>query len=383
MKKALLITAAFLLLSSSLGSLAPQNGYDQFQKALAKERGEGNLEEAIALYQKVIEETKDESLAAQAQLRIGICYEKLGQEKAKLAQEAFQKVVDRYRGQIATVKTAREKLMLLLRAQSAVEKGTGGLSMRSLLAGEKAELAQVSPDSHLVAYFNYGEGTMAVHDLTTGKTRLLNSRLEKDEPAGECWSFRWSRGGDALVCSWWQWSAGRWADMRMVYLNGSAPRILVRGDFEDAYVFDWSPDGSMVVARSENGQLLRWRLDEPQADPHVVSAGESSTAVVVSTDGKLLATGCEDGRVIVRNAATFAVEFQHPLPQPRHARVRFCAAACRRLAPYRYSSMAGEPFLGPVLFAVSCRRNGTPGRAALGAGGGIAGGCGDGHPFGE
>ncbi|GAH84167.1 unnamed protein product, partial [marine sediment metagenome] len=67
-----------------------------FQKALAKERGEGNLEEAIALYKKVVAETKDESLAAKAQLRIGICYEKLGMKEA---QKAFQKVIDNYPGQ--------------------------------------------------------------------------------------------------------------------------------------------------------------------------------------------------------------------------------------------------------------------------------------------
>jgi hypothetical protein len=58
-----------LLITLSLVSSALQNGYDLFQKALAKERGEGNLEEAIALYQKVVAETKDESLAAKAEVR--------------------------------------------------------------------------------------------------------------------------------------------------------------------------------------------------------------------------------------------------------------------------------------------------------------------------
>jgi Skp family chaperone for outer membrane proteins len=62
---AIIILAAFAA-AFAFGALAPQNGHDQFQKALAKERGEGNLEEAIALYQKVIAETKDETLAAQA-----------------------------------------------------------------------------------------------------------------------------------------------------------------------------------------------------------------------------------------------------------------------------------------------------------------------------
>jgi Tol biopolymer transport system component len=248
MKKSMVIAAAIMVLSSSLGSLALQNGYDQFQKALAKERGEGNLEEAIALYQKVINETKDEALAAQAQLRIGICYEKLGQEKAKLAQEAFQKVVDKYPAQTETVKTAREKLMMLLSAQSTVEQGAKGLSMRFLLTGQEAEFAQVSPDGRFVAYFNYGEGAMAIHDLTTGKTQLLKSSLEKDKSAGECWSFRWSPGGDALVCSWWQGPPGSWSDLRILYLNGSESRLLVRGDFEDAYALDWSRDGSQILA---------------------------------------------------------------------------------------------------------------------------------------
>ena len=78
MKKPAILTTALLIAAFGIGSLALQNGYDLFQKALAKERGEGNLKEAIALYQKVINETKDDSLAARAQLRIGICYKKLG-----------------------------------------------------------------------------------------------------------------------------------------------------------------------------------------------------------------------------------------------------------------------------------------------------------------
>ena len=252
MKKPVILTALLMIAAFALGSLALQNGHDQFQKALAKERSEGNLEEAIALYQKVIDETKDESLAAQAQLRIGICYEKLGREKAKLAQEAFQKVVDKYPTQTDTVKTAKEKLTLLLRAQSVIGKEAGGLSMRFLLRGQEAE-AQVSPDGRLVAYFDYDEGSMAIHDLSTGKSRLLKS-TSKNEGTGECWSFRWSARGDALVCSWWQWlgppgeHAGRWTDLRIVPVNDSGPRVLVRGDFEDAYVYDWSPDGSDILA---------------------------------------------------------------------------------------------------------------------------------------
>jgi len=67
MRKVAILMAVLLLVAFSFATLAVQNGYDLFKKALAKERAEGNLEEAIVLYQKVIEETKDESLAAKTQ----------------------------------------------------------------------------------------------------------------------------------------------------------------------------------------------------------------------------------------------------------------------------------------------------------------------------
>jgi len=105
MKRSSILIAAIILLSFSFGSLAQQNGYDLFQKALAKERGEGNLEEAIVLYKKVVEEAKDESLAAKAQLRIGICYEKLGKQEA---QKAYQMVIDNYPQQTDTVKPLKK-----------------------------------------------------------------------------------------------------------------------------------------------------------------------------------------------------------------------------------------------------------------------------------
>ncbi|MGZ5424625.1 MAG: tetratricopeptide repeat protein, partial [Candidatus Aminicenantales bacterium] len=166
MKKTLSITAALLLLAFSLGSLTLQSGYDQFQKALAKEHGEGNLEEAIALYQKVVDETKDESLAAQAQLRIGFCYEKLGREEAR---KAFQKVVDKYPSQADSVKTARQKLALLQQGGIALEKGSSQTRLRLVWAGPEVELmGAASPDGHYICYTDWDTGDLAIYDVKTG-----------------------------------------------------------------------------------------------------------------------------------------------------------------------------------------------------------------------
>ncbi len=107
MKKPAILKAILMVTAFALGALAPQSGYDQFQKALSKERVEGSLAEAITLYQKVIDETKDDSLAAKAQLRIGICYEKLGSQEAG---KAYRRLIADYPAQKEEVALARERL---------------------------------------------------------------------------------------------------------------------------------------------------------------------------------------------------------------------------------------------------------------------------------
>jgi Tol biopolymer transport system component len=272
MRKPAILTAAFIFLAFALGSLPIQNGYDLFQKALAKERGEGNLEEAIALYQKVIDESKDEALAAQAQLRIGFCYEKLGQAKAALAQEAFQKVVDKYPSQIETVKTAREKLVLLLKAQSMTREGGRDFEIRHVLSVTGPhESHQVSPDGRYIAYFDYGMMSIAVQELATGKTRTIKTKIAKDEGMGECWFFRWSPDGKSIVCNWWQDEPKFvWADLRILSVDGSAPRRLLAGDYSDVYPLDWSPDGRQILAVFYRGEDLKGiRIG-------IISAGDGS-----------------------------------------------------------------------------------------------------------
>src|SRR5512137_2902330 len=119
MKKLFTLFMMLVPLVMLANSLAQQTSLDLFQKALAKEKAEGNLEEAIALYQKVVDKGEDESLAAQAQLHIGMCYEKLGLGKAR---DAYQKVLDRFPKQAECVRAAREKLAQLQKGLTA-EKG--------------------------------------------------------------------------------------------------------------------------------------------------------------------------------------------------------------------------------------------------------------------
>jgi tetratricopeptide (TPR) repeat protein len=108
---------AVVLVAVTLSAVGAQQSSPQvlFEKALALEEVQGKPAEAIAVYEKVVSESGDKALAARAQLHIGLCYERMGLEKAR---EAFEKVVKNFPGQTATVAVAQEKLNDITRAAS-------------------------------------------------------------------------------------------------------------------------------------------------------------------------------------------------------------------------------------------------------------------------
>src|SRR5258708_5448757 len=64
-------------------ALAADTGAELYQKALVKERGAGNLEEAIKLYQRVAKEfSSDLELAAKALVQAARGYDKFGDRKS-------------------------------------------------------------------------------------------------------------------------------------------------------------------------------------------------------------------------------------------------------------------------------------------------------------
>ena len=94
--------------SRSVDELAIEQLYQDGQH---KEEIVGDLEAAIESYRKVVEkQLKDRKIAAQAQLRIGLCYEKLG--KTQEAQTAFRQVADRFPDYAEVVDTATRYLKL-------------------------------------------------------------------------------------------------------------------------------------------------------------------------------------------------------------------------------------------------------------------------------
>src|SRR5258705_8918893 len=102
LKVTLIAGIAFLLFAQADTTL---------QRAIRKETMEGDLKGAIELYRKAIgQAAKDRTTAAQALVRMGACYEKLGDGEAR---KAYERVVRDFADQKDMASQAQTRLVSL------------------------------------------------------------------------------------------------------------------------------------------------------------------------------------------------------------------------------------------------------------------------------
>jgi len=104
------VITVLLLIVGSMNLAQADTPEETYQKALMKEKGEGDLKEAIRLYRQVLEDEDKagDKLAARAQLRLGLCEEKLGLRKAE---DEYIKVVEEHPDQKESVLPAAERIV--------------------------------------------------------------------------------------------------------------------------------------------------------------------------------------------------------------------------------------------------------------------------------
>jgi hypothetical protein len=102
------ITIATASLLLAVCAFAQENVRDIYERARLLDDNNQNVREAIKLYAQVVAQAGDQrALAARAQYRIGVLYERLGRKDD--ARRAFQAVVDQYPDQTDLARRARAK----------------------------------------------------------------------------------------------------------------------------------------------------------------------------------------------------------------------------------------------------------------------------------
>jgi Tol biopolymer transport system component/Skp family chaperone for outer membrane proteins len=250
MKKASFLSLIGLVLAVSL--LAASQAAEKSQSAevllgaaLHQEEVEGNLEAAIKIYQKLLADFPgNRPLAAQAHLRIGMCYEKLGRREA---QKAYQTVIQDYGEQKEFVAQAQERLSRLTAAGGKAEEPKG-IRIKQVWKKPYTDfLGSVSPDGRFLAYIDWGEGDLAIHDLISGENKILTHEADLGLAKGFAMEPIFSKNGKQIAYSWWH--PNHTYDLLFVDVNNPSPRKLYRREGEHVSPASWLSDKELIFSR--------------------------------------------------------------------------------------------------------------------------------------
>ena len=146
------ITAAlaFALVASASG-YAQQTAEELYQAGLYQEEVQGDLESAIDIYRRILDEFSDNrTVGARAQLHVGLCYEKLGLQEA---QQAYRSVIDDFPEHTDEVDVARDRLASLERELAELNRQP---TFRKIEIASKPQNGVLSPDGQTLAFTSSG-----------------------------------------------------------------------------------------------------------------------------------------------------------------------------------------------------------------------------------
>jgi len=225
---------------------AQQSAEQLYQAAIYKEEVQGELDQAIKIFEKIASEYPgSRSVVAKALLRSGLCYEKLGRQEA---QKAYQRILREYADQQDVAAEARTRLDALEQAVSLAR--PKGMLLRKVQIdttvyheGDGA----VSSDGRYFVYTDWVTGDLAVYDQDSGKKRRLTDKGPWEKSSEFAQLSRWSSDGKQVVYNWYK-EQGTW-DLRVTALDVSKPRIIYSSEDEE-YVepIAWFPDGRQILA---------------------------------------------------------------------------------------------------------------------------------------
>jgi len=263
MKPHRLLTAALAIaLAVPASGLAQQTAERLYQEGLYQEEVQGDLRNAITLFERILSEFPNaRPVAANALMHIGLCQEKLGSAEA---QRAYDRLLRDYGDQTEVAAQARARLADL-RGLARAERPSepAGPVARMLLKADRGcliSLANPSPDGTRVAYNDYcTDGAIHIRDLRSGETRRVTG------PGVFAGKPVWSPDGSRIAIA--DLSAGRDgfpSPLQIIDLESG--EVEMPAALNDMWhVNDWSPDGEWiageiggdpVIASLETGEVV-------------------------------------------------------------------------------------------------------------------------------
>jgi len=270
MKKLLLCLLVFSFTVSFQIPIWAQNAEKLFQQGMMKEEGEGNLEEAIDVYNTIVNNVSaDRKLRAKALLQVGICYEKLGNQNAR---KTYQKLISEYSDQGDIIAMGKERLKGLKRSDP-MAKNEGIVTTQVWSISQ--DTYDVSPDGRYLSYIDWDNISTNIKDLYTGKTKALTNTGTWKGTSKYPGRSIFSPDSKKLA---YYWFINYDSELHIINVDGSSDKIIAKGENMSApWPVAWSPDGKYILA------IVEGRVKNKMSNKLVlVSVNDGSVKVLKS-----------------------------------------------------------------------------------------------------
>jgi len=238
----IILTMVGLILSSP--EIFSQQTADQlYEKALYLEEAKGEMQGAIDLYNKIVEnKNADQSSQAKALLHIGMCYEKLGMKEAT---KAYQRLVNSFPDQTEMVALAKRRLTAL--GGSGGTGGTKGLVTRRVLTDANGIGGALSADGKYIRSIDRETGDMVQFEVASGQRTRITNRGPWSETDKSYEYLAFSRDGKQIAYN--SYTKDGVPQVLIRNLDGSGLRTLYsEKGVANALPVDWSSDAGSILA---------------------------------------------------------------------------------------------------------------------------------------
>jgi Tol biopolymer transport system component len=285
---------------AAVAAFAAESGADLFQKALAKERADGDLRGAIALYERVASMNGVERrLAAESLFRLAECQQAIGNAEAR---KTYARVMREFADQREVAARAGSRLAII---EGSASRGTSELSMKRVWVPPTINMraGSLSKDGRYLSFADYTEGgELALRDMMTGSTRQITHNRGSQSSREYASASAISPDGSKIAFTWNTSATKR--ELRVIDSDGSNQRTLYSSGERYSAPVGWSADGKEVLATisssSAHTRQLAW-IDAAGGPPRVLKSFSwqgLGNIQAVSPDGKHIAydAAAEDGK---------------------------------------------------------------------------------------
>jgi len=287
-RKTLTIIMAIGLILGTHHTFA-QTAEELLPKAIQLEEVKGDLDNAIKTYQLILNKFPDiREVCAEALLRMGMCYEKMGNREAV---KTYKRLVSNFPEQKNKVAIARERLARLTTSESPKE-----IAIKQVWSEGYGDFS-ISADGEYLTCIDVATGNLAFHNLKTGENKTVThdgSYLDKDTIRYPEFSLI-SPDGKQVAYLWAKWFNGKpHYELRVIKVGNQNPGILYSCQ-EDELVSPelWLSDGKRIIVQKTKNRV--WQLitiNTTNGESHVLKENEYRSLWVnlsISPDEKYLA----------------------------------------------------------------------------------------------